>query len=129
MATMTQPTAPPPSRREMPERAPRQVAPAVDIYETDATYTLLADMPGVGPDGLEVVAERDQLIVNGRVERSSTPTDYQEFELADYHRTFILTEDLDAERIVATLKDGVLRVEIPKSPKVQPKKIPVRAED
>jgi len=83
----------------------------------------------VGPDGLEVVAERDQLLVNGRVERSSTPTDYQEFELADYHRTFILTEDLDAERIAATLKDGVLRAEIPKSPKVQPKKIPVRAQE
>ena len=52
----------------------------------------------------------------------------REFELADYHRRFILTEDLDAERITAVLRDGVLRVEIPKSPRVQPKKIPVRTE-
>lgn len=104
------------------------MAPAVDIYEVDTAYILLADMPGVGADGLEVVAERDQLVINGRVERPATAPDYQEFELADYHRTFTLTEDLDAERIAATLKDGVLRVEIPKSPKVQPKKIPVRTE-
>jgi HSP20 family molecular chaperone IbpA len=127
MATMTT-TAPAPTRREAPERATRTVAPAVDIYETDTAYVLLADMPGVGPGGLEVVAERDQLIVSGRVERTATEPDYQEFELADYYRTFILTEDLDAEKISAVLKDGVLRVEIPKSPRVTPKKIPVRAE-
>jgi HSP20 family molecular chaperone IbpA len=127
MATMTT-TAPAPTRRETPRRATRTVTPAVDIYETDTAFILLADMPGVGPGGLEVVAEREQLIVRGRVERPTTEPDYQEFELADYYRTFVLTEDLDVERIGATLKDGVLRVDIPKSPRVVPKKIPVRAE-
>jgi HSP20 family molecular chaperone IbpA len=128
MATMTTTTAPAPSRRERSERATRTVTPAVDIYETDTAFVLLADMPGVGPGGLEVVAERDQLIVRGRIERPTTEPDYQEFELTDYYRTFLLTEDLDVERIGAALKDGVLRVDIPKSPRVVPKKIPVRAE-
>jgi len=50
------------------------------------------------------------------------------FELADYYRAFSLTEDLDADNTTATLRDGVLRVEIPKSPRTQPKKIPVRTE-
>jgi HSP20 family protein len=126
MATMT--TTAPPSRRETAERPTRTVSPAVDIYETDTAYVLLADMPGVPPDGLDVVAERDELIVQGRVERPTGTPDYGEFELADYRRAFSLTEDLDTDRITATLRDGVLRVEIPKSPRVQPKKIPVRTE-
>jgi len=74
------------------------------------------------------VTEGDELIIHGRVERPASPPDYQEFELGDYHRAFALTEDLDTGGISATLRDGVLRVEIPKSPGVQPKKIPVRTE-
>jgi HSP20 family molecular chaperone IbpA len=126
MATMTTTTAP--KSRETSERAPRIVSPRVDIYETDKAFVLLADMPGVGPEGLDVEAEHDTLIVRGRVERPQTPPDYQEFELVDYQRAFTLTEDLDTKSITATLRDGVLRVEIPKSPQMQPKKIPVRTE-
>jgi HSP20 family molecular chaperone IbpA len=100
----------------------------VDIFETDKGFVLLADMPGVPPEGLEVVAERNELVIRGRVERPDTTPDYQEFELATYQRAFVLTEDLDVDGIGATLRDGVLRVEIPKSQKVQPKKIPVRAD-
>ena len=86
-------------------------------------------MPGVGPDGVEVVADSRTLTVRGRVSRSPTNAEleHREFELADYHRAFTLTEDLDTDRISGTLRDGVLRVEIPKSERVQPKKIPVRA--
>jgi HSP20 family protein len=127
MATMTTtPTAASTKPREAPERAIRTVAPRVDIYEADKAYVLLADMPGVGPDGLDIVAERDELIIRGRVDRAAAAPDYQEFELANYHRAFTLTEDLDSAGITATLRDGVLRLEIPKSPRVQPKKIPVR---
>jgi HSP20 family molecular chaperone IbpA len=117
-----------PAPRDMPERSTRTVSPPVDIFETDRAYVLLADMPGVGPDGLEVVAERNTLTIRGRVARQETIPDYQEFELADYYRAFTLTEDLEIEGIAAALRDGVLRVEIPKSPRVQPKKIPVRTE-
>jgi HSP20 family molecular chaperone IbpA len=128
MATVTTAPTQAPERREAPERAVRTMAPCVDIYETEKSYVLLADMPGVTPDGLDVVAERDELVVRGRVERPTTTPDYQEFELADYYRAFSLTEDLDADSTTATLRDGVLRVEIPKSPRMQPKKIPVRTE-
>jgi HSP20 family molecular chaperone IbpA len=106
----------------------RTVAPRVDIYETDTAYVLLADVPGVDPQGLDVIAERGELLIRGRTQPSATVPDYQEFELATYQRMFALTDDLDTDRIAATLRDGVLRLEIPKSPKVQPKKIPVRAE-
>jgi HSP20 family protein len=132
MATMTTTTPTAASTRpestERGERTGRTISPPVDIYETEKSYVLLADMPGVAPNGLEVIAERDELIVRGRVERPAAAPDYQEFELGDYYRAFTLTEDLDTDGINAALRDGVLRVEIPKSPKVQPKKIPVRTE-
>jgi len=127
MATITT-TPPEATRHETAERAARTVAPRVDIFEIEKAYVVLADMPGVPPAGLDVEAERDTLIIRGRVERPNTPPDYQEFELANYQRVFTLTEDLDTENIAATLRDGVLRVEIPKSPLTQPKKIPVRTE-
>jgi HSP20 family protein len=126
MATMT--TPPPTTRETAEQRTARTVSPRVDIYEAEKAYVLLADMPGVTPDGLDVVAERDELIVRGRVEPPATVPDYQEFELASYYRAFTLTDDLDTDGITATLKDGVLRVEIPKSPRSEPKKIPVRME-
>jgi HSP20 family molecular chaperone IbpA len=130
MATMTK-TPPAPTRRETREareQTSRTIAPLVDIFETEKAYVLLADLPGVAPGGLDVVAERNALVIRGRCERPDTVPEYQEFELADYYRTFVLTEDLETESISAVLRDGVLRVEIPKSQSVQPKKIPVRTE-
>jgi HSP20 family molecular chaperone IbpA len=128
MATMSPTMTPTAPRREAAERGVRTVAPRVDIYETDTAYVLLADMPGVATDGLDIETERDTLVIRGRVVRPEKLPDYQEFELADYHRAFTLTEDLDTARITAALRDGVLRVEIPKSERTRPKKIPVRAE-
>jgi HSP20 family protein len=124
---MTQPTLAP-GRRAPAQRALPVVTPRVDIYETDSGYVLLADMPGVKAQGLEVVAERNELSIRGRVEPSATDHDYKEFELADYERSFVLTEDLETSKVSATLRDGVLRVEIPKSERVQPRKIPVKVE-
>src|SRR3977135_263641 len=128
MATVTTAPTQAPERREAPERAVRTMAPRVDIYETEKSSWLRADRRGVTPDGLDVVAERDELVVRGRVERPTTTPDYQEFEAANYYRAFTLTEDLDTDGITAKLRDGVLRVEIPKSARMQPKKIQVRME-
>jgi len=129
MATSTSEmtTTVPRTGREI-ERTVRSIAPRVDIYETDTAYVLLADMPGVPPDGLDVVAERNLLTIRGRAESPEDEPEYEEFELGDYYRAFTLTDDLETDNVKATLRDGVLRVDIPKSPRVQPKKIPVRTE-
>ena len=127
MATTTS-AAPSTTTRESAERAVPTLIPAVDIYETESQFVLLADMPGVAADGVEVLTERDTLIVRGRAERQMSDPDYQEFELGEYRRTFLITEDLDADSISAKLTDGVLRVEIQKSDRLKPKKIPVHAE-
>jgi HSP20 family protein len=127
MATTTT-TPVPATRPEARQAAVQTIAPLVDVYETDQMYVLLADMPGVQADGLDVVAERDSLTIRGRVERTGAMTDYQEFDLGDYYRAFTLSGDLEADKVSATLRDGVLRVEIPKSARVQPKKISVKTE-
>ena len=73
-----------------------------------------------------MLADRDVLVITGRVSASLLKPTHQEFELADYRRTFVMTEDLDTTGIAAALRDGVLRVDILKSSRLQPKKIPVR---
>src|SRR5919106_3639935 len=106
--------------------ATRIIRPRVDIYETDHSFVLLADVPGLEPQGVDVEAEKNVLVIRGHCAPAETTPDYQEFELGDYHRAFTLSEDLDTDGITATLREGVLRVEIPKSPHAQPRKIPVR---
>lgn len=114
--------------QESGERTSNTVAPPADIYETEKTYVVVVDLPGVAPAGLSVEAERGTLVIRARVERASTPPEYQEFQLTDYYRAFTLTEDLDTDGITAALRDGVLRVEVPKSIHMQPRKIPVATE-
>lgn len=127
MATPTA-TLPRSATRESTERSTRTIAPPVDIFENDQSFVVLADLPGVGPDGLEVITERDTLTIRGRTDRPAEEPDYQEFVLSDYRRTFALTEDLDVSQVSATLKDGVLRIQIAKSPRLQPKRIPITSD-
>jgi len=98
------------------------------VFETETGFTLVADMPGVAPDRLQVTAERELLTIRGRVTPPPQPPEHREFELTDYYQTFTLTEDLDASKINATLKDGVLKISIPRSPTVQPRRIEIRTE-
>jgi HSP20 family protein len=104
------------------------LAPSIDIYETETAFVLLADMPGVAPEGLELIVERNTLRIRGRAEAMTGEPEYQEFELGEYRSTFALTDDLETDRVSAVLRDGVLRLEIPKSERLRPKKIPVASE-
>ena len=91
----------------------RLIAPPPAATASNATCPSAARIPAPASNALARAASASD-------PPASTP-DYQEFELASYYRAFTLTDDLDTAGISATLRDGVLRVEIPKSPKVQPK--------
>jgi HSP20 family protein len=121
-------TTPQTEMRAATDRETVTLAPPIDIYETETAFFLVADMPGVAPGGLEVMVERNTLRIRGRAEEMTGEPEYQEFELGEYRSTFAITDDLDTERISAALRDGVLRVEIPKSERLRPKKIPVAAQ-
>ena len=108
----------------------RAVLPAVDVFEDAAGITLLADMPGVPRDQLELKVEGDALLIEGGV-RQLTPEGleavYAEVRVPRYRRSFTLSRELDAGRIEATLKDGVLTLRIPKQAHAQPRRIAVTA--
>ena len=106
----------------------RATAPVFDVYETDSGFVLVVDMPGVRSDGLDVVAERETVTIRGRVTRPERAPEHEEYELVDYFQSLALTEDLDLSKVSASLKDGVLRVTIPKSPTVQPRRIQIKTE-
>ncbi|PKN75307.1 MAG: heat-shock protein Hsp20 [Deltaproteobacteria bacterium HGW-Deltaproteobacteria-10] len=104
--------------------------PRVDIYEAKDSLILIADMPGVDEKSVDVELEKNILTINGRVNIDETPDKslvYSEYEAGDYERTFTLSDEIDREKIHATVKNGVLRLELPKAEKIKPKKITVKA--
>jgi HSP20 family molecular chaperone IbpA len=108
----------------------RAVLPAVDVFEDPTGITLLADMPGVPKDRLEVKVEADTLSIEGEVV-AHTPEGleavYAELRVPRYRRTFTLSRELDTSKVEANLKDGVLTLRIPKQAHAQPRRIEVRA--
>ncbi len=108
----------------------RTFVPRVDIYEAKDALFLIADMPGVDEKSVAVELEKNILTINGRVNIDETPVKslvYSEYETGDYERTFTLSDEIDREKIHATVKNGVLRLELPKAEKIKPKKITVKA--
>src|SRR5438034_4614192 len=83
--------------------------PPADIYETRDSIVVLAEMPGVAPDGVDITLERRVLTIRGRSAANSHPgyqRVYDEYADGDYERVFTLSENIDRDRIEATLKDG-----------------------
>lgn len=104
------------------------VAPAVDIFEEDQRLVLLADLPGVQKDNLEIRFERGILTIQASAGHlASGDPIYREFELAGFFRQFQISDEFDASRCEARLRDGVLRLDIPRAEKYQPRKIQVKA--
>ncbi|SHM36120.1 Hsp20/alpha crystallin family protein [Rhizobacter sp. OV335] len=108
----------------------RAVPPAVDVFEDANGITLLADMPGVPKEQLELKVEGDALLIEGGVQ-PLTPDGleavYAEVRVPRYRRSFTLSRELDTARIEANLKDGVLTLRIPKQAHAQPRRIEVTA--
>lgn len=102
--------------------------PRVDVFENKDGILLVADMPGVPKDKLELRVENDTLLIEGEI-APDTPENmepvYAEVRLSRYRRAFSLSSELDTSRIDAQLRDGVLNLRIPKQAHAQPRKIEV----
>lgn len=104
--------------------------PNVDIFETETAITVMADMPGVKAQDLNVDLRDDTLTLTGEVQPgTATPGEhvYQEYETGRYYRQFALSEVIAQDKIDATLSDGVLRLTLPKVEKATPRRITVQA--
>jgi len=111
-------------------RGGRAFVPHVDIVERDDRLLVLADMPGVKADDVDVEYERGLLTIRGYVAPRQKPerTNYllQEYHIGDYYRSFHVGEGIDAAGIEARTRDGVLTLILPKSSEVIPRKITVK---
>jgi len=104
--------------------------PEVDIFETDHEITVLADMPGVAADGMNIGLQNGVLTLSGDVKpwEGQYETDVLvEFEIGKYYRQFTLSDDIDQSKIEAKLEDGVLRLTLPKAQKAVLRQITVTA--
>jgi HSP20 family protein len=130
-----------PDRREFAHpQAPEQCVevtrdtytPPIDIHESPDGLILEADIPGATEQGLHVQLEDNVLNLYARVE-PQVPQDaqliHEEYRLGDYHRSFILSDEVDRERITAELKNGVLRVLLPKADRARTRRIEIKSTD
>jgi len=104
--------------------------PAVDIYETEEGLTLLADMPGVKAKDLNIDLREGTLTLSGEAESQEGPKEtevFREYRTGKYFREFAVSEMIDQAKIEAELRDGVLRLRLPKAEAAKPRRITVKA--
>lgn len=102
--------------------------PLTDIWETPEEIILKLDMPGVSKENLDIKVESDMLKIHGKIEAQQSGNQlYAEQRFGDFYREFSLSNDLNQDKINASIQAGILTVKIAKSEKVKPRKIQIEA--
>lgn len=108
----------------------RTFSPSVDIVETQDELVVHADMPGVGGENIDIHFEAGELLLHGRV-KDRAPEHAKplarEYGVGDFYRVFTISEEVDAEKISAEYRNGVLTLRLPKLEAAKPRKIQVVA--
>jgi HSP20 family molecular chaperone IbpA len=114
-----------------PTRNGKTFIPKADIYEAKDHLLLITDMPGVKQDSVDITIEQNILTIYGKVEPVEYPDyslTYGEYNIGDYRRVFALSNEIDRDGIQASVKNGVLKLKLPKSKRAMPKKIAVQTQ-
>jgi HSP20 family protein len=119
--------------RGMPlERGGQLFSPSFDVRETSDAFILQADVPGVTEKDLDISLTSNRLTISGRRESEEEikgETHYRmERSWGSFSRTFTLPTEIDANKVSAELKHGVLMIQLPKTGESMAKRIPVHAE-
>jgi len=105
-------------------------APPVDIHDGPEGLTLEADLPGAAEDAMLVQLEDNVLSLSARID-SPAPEGarliHQEFHVGEYQRSFILSDEVDRDRITAELKNGVLKVFLPRADRAKARRIEIKS--
>jgi HSP20 family protein len=113
------------------EAARMAMLPPVDIVEDESGITLFADLPGVSKDRLSVRVDGETLLIEGEAVVGA-PKDmeqlYSEVRVPYYRRSFTLSRELNAAKVEASMKEGVLKLHIPKHEEARPRRISVRSD-
>jgi HSP20 family molecular chaperone IbpA len=109
-------------------RQPRRVvAPPVDVYEDEREVLVVADVPGIAEDAFEIHVENDKLTIETKRQPGSEARAVaREYDELDYARSFRIPAGIDAPRVSAELKNGTLKVHLPKSEAAKPRRVSVR---
>ena len=103
--------------------------PRSDIYEVDDDIVLVVDVPGADEDSIEITLEKNVLTINAYVspgDLEGYSVAFAEYQVGDYQRSFRLSNEIDREKIEATIKEGVLRLYLPKAQEAKARKIAVK---
>jgi HSP20 family molecular chaperone IbpA len=104
--------------------------PLIDIHEGPDGLILEADLPGASENNLSIQLEDNVLSLHARV-TSPAPDHaralHEEYQLADYYRSFILSDEVERDKITAELKNGVLRLNLPKAERAKTRRIEIKA--
>jgi HSP20 family protein len=119
MSELVREPAATPAPAELAEERAVTVSPRVDVLETENEFVVLADVPGVKPEDVDIRFEKGELAVHGWRPAG------RETEAVAYHRSFAVAETVAADKITADLKAGVLTIRLPKVEAVKPKRIAV----
>jgi len=106
----------------------KTMLPPVDVVEDASGITLYADLPGVPKDKLHVRVDADVLSIEAEVKLAlvdNLEASHVEVDLPRFQRTFTLGQELDRDKVRAEFKNGVLKLEIPKSEQARPRKIEI----
>jgi HSP20 family protein len=99
--------------------------PSVDVAESDQAYTVTAELPGLEQKDVELNLRDNALTLSGEKRQETSESDggrsYTERSFGRFERVIPLPEEVDADRVAATFKNGVLKVTLPKNPKAQEK--------
>jgi HSP20 family molecular chaperone IbpA len=116
-----------PSAERVQSQKPYAVPP-VDVYEGADSVQLVADLPGVAKENVIVSFDKGELTIEGRRSESAGGSLLAaEFRAADFRRTFALPAGIDASKITAQFEQGVLRLTLPKSDALKPRRIEIKA--
>ena len=105
-------------------------SPRVDIFETQDELTLVADVPGVRPEDVDLRFEKGELLLHARVHLRHNDENFllREYDEGDFYRAFSIHESIDSNQIAAECKNGVLTIHLPKAEAVRLRQINVRAQ-
>ena len=108
-------------------REMNEMTPAVDIYENDDEILLLVDMPGVVKDDIKVDIDNGTLSIAGiRKLKTEGVANYEEFTDVEYVRSFSVPQTIEVDKVEAELKNGILKLHLPKSEAVKPRQIEIK---
>ena len=102
------------------------VAPSVDVFENENELLVVADLPGVAQDRMSIHFDKGRLTIEGKRVTPKWSARLAETDAADFRRTFLVPQGIDAEKIAAELSQGVLTVHLPKHASVKPRRIEVK---